>query len=41
MTFDELDLDPDILDAIEYMGFRETTPIQEKAIPSSLAGMIS
>jgi len=38
MTFDELDLDPDILDAIDYMGFRETTPIQEKAIPVILNG---
>jgi ATP-dependent RNA helicase RhlE len=38
MTFDELDLDPDILDAIDYMGFRETTPIQEKAIPVILGG---
>lgn len=38
MTFDELDLDPDILDAVEYMGFRETTPIQEKAIPVILEG---
>lgn len=38
MTFDELDLDHDILDAIEYMGFRETTPIQEKAIPVILEG---
>jgi superfamily II DNA/RNA helicase len=38
MTFDELDLDPDILDAIEYMGFRETTPIQEKAIPVIMEG---
>lgn len=38
MTFDELDLDPEILDAIEYMGFRETTPVQEKAIPVILQG---
>ncbi len=38
MTFNELDLDPEILDAIEYMGFRETTPIQEKAIPVILDG---
>ena len=38
MTFDELDLDHEILDAIEYMGFRETTPIQEKAIPVILEG---
>ena len=27
-----------ILDAVEYMGFRETTPIQEKAIPVILKG---
>ena len=38
MTFDELDLDPAILDAIDYMGFREATPIQEKAIPVILEG---
>jgi len=38
MTFDELDLDPEILDAVDYMGFRETTPIQEKAIPVILEG---
>ena len=38
MTFDELDLDPGILDAIGYMGFREATPIQEKAIPVILEG---
>ncbi len=38
MTFDELDLDPDILEAIDYMGFRDTTPIQEKAIPVVLEG---
>ena len=38
MTFDELDLDPGILDAIDYMGFREATPIQEKAIPVILEG---
>ncbi len=38
MTFDELDLDPDILDAIDYMGFREATPVQEQAIPTILEG---
>jgi superfamily II DNA/RNA helicase len=38
MTFDELNLDHEILEAIEYMGFRETTPIQEKAIPVILEG---
>jgi ATP-dependent RNA helicase RhlE len=38
MTFNELDLNPDILDAIDYMGFRETTPVQEKSIPVILGG---
>lgn len=38
MLFDELDLNPELLESIEYMGFRETTPIQEKAIPVILAG---
>jgi ATP-dependent RNA helicase RhlE len=38
VIFDELDLNPELLEAIEYMGFRETTPIQEKAIPVILAG---
>lgn len=38
MIFDELDLNPELLESIEYMGFRETTPIQEKAIPVILSG---
>ena len=38
MLFDELDLNPELLESIDYMGFRETTPIQEKAIPVILAG---
>jgi superfamily II DNA/RNA helicase len=38
VLFDELDLNPGLLESIEYMGFRETTPIQEKAIPIILAG---
>lgn len=38
MLFDELDLNPELLESIEYMGFRETTPIQEKAIPVIMAG---
>ena len=38
MTFDELDLNPDLLDSIDFMGFREATPIQEKAIPIILSG---
>jgi ATP-dependent RNA helicase RhlE len=38
VLFDELDLNPELLESIEYMGFRETTPIQEKAIPVILTG---
>ncbi|HUW93740.1 MAG TPA: DEAD/DEAH box helicase [Bacteroidales bacterium] len=38
MIFDDLDLDPELLESIDYMGFRETTPIQEQAIPVILAG---
>ena len=38
MIFDDLDLNPELLESIDYMGFKETTPIQEKAIPVILAG---
>jgi superfamily II DNA/RNA helicase len=38
MTFDELDLSPELLDSIDYMGYREATPIQEQAIPVILSG---
>jgi ATP-dependent RNA helicase RhlE len=38
MIFEELDLNPEILESIDYMGFRETTPIQELAIPVILSG---
>ncbi len=38
MFFDELDLDYDVLDAIEEMGFREMTPVQEQTIPVILRG---
>jgi len=38
MLFDDLDLNPEILESIDYMGYRETTPIQEKAIPVIMAG---
>ncbi len=38
MLFDELDLNPELLESIVYMGFRETTPIQEKAIPVIMEG---
>lgn len=38
MKFSELGIHDDLLDAIEYMGFKETTPIQEQAIPVILDG---
>ena len=38
MLFEDLDLNPDLLESIDYMGFRETTPIQEKAIPVIMSG---
>lgn len=36
IKFSELALKEEILEAISYMGFEETTPIQEKAIPEIL-----
>jgi superfamily II DNA/RNA helicase len=38
VLFDELDLNPELLESIEYMGFTDTTPIQEEAIPVILSG---
>jgi superfamily II DNA/RNA helicase len=38
MIFEDLDLSPEILESIDYMGFREATPIQEQAIPVILKG---
>lgn len=38
MTFEELGLNEQILDALYYMNFDKATPIQEKAIPPILAG---
>ncbi len=38
MKFEELGVHDDILDAISYMGFKTTTPIQEQAIPEILSG---
>ena len=38
MIFDDLDLNPELLESIDYMGFREATPIQGKAIPVILSG---
>lgn len=38
MKFDELGIHDDLLDAINYMGFENATPIQEQAIPIILDG---
>lgn len=38
VKFDELDLCPQILRAIEEMGFEEATPIQSQAIPVVMSG---
>ncbi len=38
MYFDELELDYELLDAIEEMGFLQTTPVQEQTIPIILEG---
>ncbi len=38
MDFYDLDLNDDVLDALDDMNFVETTPIQEKAIPAILEG---
>ena len=38
MTFSELGICPEILEAIEVLGFEKPSPIQEGAIPPALAG---
>ena len=38
IRFEELGLSPEILRAIEEMGFEEATPIQSQAIPLMLEG---
>ncbi|MBM3919015.1 MAG: DEAD/DEAH box helicase [Sphingomonadales bacterium] len=38
MTFYDFDLDPDLLDGLDAMGFRSPTPIQQQAIPIILGG---
>jgi len=38
MQFSEFGIHNDLLDSINYMGFREATPIQEQAIPVILEG---
>lgn len=37
MTFDEFGLDPDVMDGLQTMGFKEATPIQQQAIPAILS----
>lgn len=38
MRFDELDLEPEVLEGLDAMNFKETTPIQELTIPAVLNG---
>ena len=38
MTFNDFNLDDQLTDAIDHMGFSEATPIQEEAIPAILEG---
>lgn len=38
MRFDAMPLHPDVLDALDAMGFEQATPIQEQAIPTILQG---
>ena len=38
MQFEDLDLNYDVLDALDDMNFVECTPIQEQAIPPLLEG---
>ncbi|MEZ5920486.1 MAG: DEAD/DEAH box helicase [Parvularculaceae bacterium] len=38
MTFDDLGLEPKILDAVREAGYEQPTPIQEAAIPEALKG---
>lgn len=38
MRFDELNLEPDVLQGLDAMNFKETTPVQEATIPVVLEG---
>lgn len=38
MKFNELNLNPDVIEAISHMGFEKATPVQEMAIPKILDG---
>jgi superfamily II DNA/RNA helicase len=33
LTFDDFDLDPDLMDGLDTMGYKTPTPIQQRAIP--------
>src|SRR4051812_2034960 len=37
-TFSELGLAPDLIEALEHLGYEKPTPIQEEAIPGLLEG---
>lgn len=38
IRFDALNMHPDVMDALEAMGFQEATPIQAESIPKILDG---
>jgi len=38
ITFEQLNIDPQIIKALSDMGFEETTPVQKETIPLALAG---
>ena len=38
MRFDELNLEPEVLEGLGAMNFKETTPVQELTIPVILEG---
>ena len=38
MSFNDLGLEPGLLEAVRSLGYTEPTPIQEQAIPLALAG---
>lgn len=39
LSFAELDLQPEVLQALDEMGFKSMTPIQQQAIPKIMSGM--
>ena len=38
MKFSDIELDPNVLKAVEEAGYTEPTPIQQQAIPEALKG---